>query len=388
MKFIDLFCGIGGFHIALTKLGHECVFACDIDDDCRDVYERNHKIKPASDIKDVKEEELPDFDILCAGTPCQAFSHSGKQLGFEDETRGTLFFDVFRILKHKQPKYFIIENVRNLYGHDKGETWKTIHHHLTELGYDTYDKPIMMNPLHLGIPQNRDRVFIVGVMKGCGTLKEYPTYEKKPTSLNSILHKDGEITREMSKKIKIQDDVLVVLSKWEELVQHFKNKAERKLPGFPIWTDCWDSDEDVTDLPKWKKDFITKNREFFERDRMYLSEWLKEAREIPKFMGAMSKFEWQCGDFRAEDSLWTLLFQFRPSGIRVKRSEYSPALVAMTQIVHLGSGKRKLTPREVARLQSFPEDFVIHENHAKAYKQFGNSVNTRVVEHIARFLLE
>lgn len=389
MKFIDLFCGIGGFHVALTGMGHECVFACDIDADCRDVYKTNHGIEPGSDIKKVDEKELPDFDILCAGVPCQAFSHSGKQQGFEDETRGTLFFDVFRILEFKQPTYFIIENVRNLYGHDKGNTWKTIRRHIKELGYETYDKPIMMNPLHLGIPQNRDRVFIVGVLARHGSLKEYPTYDKKPSALNSILQKDDEITSNTLKKVAINDEVVAVLHKWEELVQHFKEIGDRrKLPGFPIWTECWDSDEAVDDLPKWKADFVTKNREFFEQNTTYLSGWLREARNIPKFAGAMRKLEWQCGDFQEDDSLWNLVFQFRPSGIRVKRGDYSPALVAMTQIVHLGSKKRKLTPREVARLQSFPESFKMHLNHAKAYKQFGNSVNVKVVEHVAKFLLE
>jgi DNA (cytosine-5)-methyltransferase 1 len=394
MKFIDLFCGIGGFHIALSRLGHKCVFACDIDDDCRSVYEANHGIKPEGDIRKVDETLLPDFDILCAGPPCQAFSHSGKQRGFEDETRGTLFFDIFRILKYKQPTYFIIENVRNLYGHDKGNTWNTIHRNLIKLGYITYDKPIIMNPLHLGIPQNRDRVFIIGVLKGQGVLKEYPTYKKKATDLNSILQKDGEISKETLNKVKIKEDVIIVLEKWEELIQHFKEKEDRRLPGFPLWTDYWDGfsktipgGDGEEDMPKWKQNFITKNRQFYNQNISYLSQWLKEARKISKFTGSMKKLEWQCGDFKPTDSIWNLIFQFRPSGIRIKRSEYSPALVAMTQIVHLGNKKRKLTPREVARLQSFPEDFKIHSKDAKAYKQFGNAVNVKVVEHIAKFLL-
>ncbi len=112
-KFIDLFCGIGGFHQAMTSLGGTCVLACDIDPKCRDVYEKNYGLTPLPDVTKLDTYTIPDFDVLCGGFPCQAFSHSGKQLGFED-TRGTLFRDVVRILKHKQPKHFILENVKNL----------------------------------------------------------------------------------------------------------------------------------------------------------------------------------------------------------------------------------------------------------------------------------
>jgi DNA (cytosine-5)-methyltransferase 1 len=126
LRFIDLFSGIGGFHLALKSLGATCVLACDIDEKCRDMYEKNFGIKPKEDITKLNENEIPDFDILCGGFPCQAFSHAGKQNGLED-TRGTLFRDVCRILRAKKPKYFLLENVKNLKGHDGGKTWITIH---------------------------------------------------------------------------------------------------------------------------------------------------------------------------------------------------------------------------------------------------------------------
>ena len=131
LKFIDIFAGIGGFHTALARNGCECVFASEIDKDSAKVYENNYGIKPKGDITKIDETKIPDFDILCGGFPCQAFSHSGNQEGFNDKTKGTLFFDICRILKHKKPKYFILENVRNLYGHDKGNTWKTIYDNLS-----------------------------------------------------------------------------------------------------------------------------------------------------------------------------------------------------------------------------------------------------------------
>lgn len=384
LKFIDLFCGIGGFHTALKDLGCECVFACDIDKDCRDVYNDNYGIEPSDDIRKVKEEEIPDFDVLCAGFPCQAFSHSGKQLGFE-ETRGTLFFEICRIVKCKQPKFLILENVKNLYGHNDGKTWNTIRNSIVELGYKTYEKPIVINPLHLGVPQNRDRVFIIGVREDVGELPPYPSFAKKQTSLLSILENDDQIELAIKSKVNIKPDVIEVLDIWDEFIQYFKS-IKKPLPSFPVWTECWKS-EIPKDLPDWKEKFMHKNKELYTENKDFLDTWLAKAVKTTRFQGAMTKFEWQCGAAKDDDSIWNLIFQFRPSGIRVKRDDYSPALVAMTQIVNVGCKKRQLTPREAARLQSFPETFKMHSNVAKAYKQFGNSVNVEVVKTVAKMLI-
>ena len=126
-KFIDLFCGIGGFHQAMADLGGECVYASDIDADCRKTYERNYGIKPDGDITKVDAADIPVHDVLCGGFPCQAFSKAGKRLGFADPTKGTLFFDIMRIAKYHNPKYMLLENVRNLASHDGGNTWRVIH---------------------------------------------------------------------------------------------------------------------------------------------------------------------------------------------------------------------------------------------------------------------
>lgn len=386
-KFVDLFAGIGGFHIALTRNGCECVFASEIDKSCAKVYENNYGIKPVGDITKVDETKIPDFDILCGGFPCQSFSHSGKQNGFNDKTKGTLFFDICRILKHKKPKYFILENVKNLYGHNKGKTWEIIYNSLTELGYKTYKKPIMLSPLHLGIPQNRDRVFIIGIRNDLNEeLPEYPIYKKQNTSIEDILENNEDLSNELWGKVKINNDNLSVLNLWENFIQYFKDKKV-KLPTFPIWTEEWDEDYNIEHLPEWKKKFVLNNRDFYNTYKSYLNKWLKESRKNSNFYGAKAKLEWQSGEFQSNDSLWTLLFQFRPSGIRVSRNNYSPALVAMSQIVYVGCRKRKLTPREVARLQSFPEDFKLDPAVSASYKQFGNAVNVRVVEEILYRLL-
>lgn len=383
-KFIDLFCGIGGFHQAMKVLGGSCVYACDIDPKCREVYELNYSFKPDADITKVNPETIPDFDILCGGFPCQAFSHAGKQDGFED-TRGTLFRDIIRILNTKKPKYFLLENVKNLKGHDEGRTWNTIYSSLIEAGYETYNEPIVMSPHFLGVPQHRERVLILGWRKDClpnGCLPNVPTYEKKASNIRTIL----EDSPSNIKGLQITKSDEVLLEHWEKFVKHFKELGV-KLPTFPLWSDWWDSVENIKELPLWKQKFIRQNREFYTQYKVWLEGWLQEARAIPSFLGAKRKFEWQCGAFQPNDSIWTLLFQYRPSGIRVKRANYSPALVAMAQIVYVGEKKRKLSPREVARLQSFPDSFILPESTSVVYKQFGNSVNVDVIIWAARHIL-
>lgn len=161
-KFIDLFSGMGGFRIALEKYGGECVFSSDIDENARETYYQNFNEYPFGDITQIKEEDIPNHDILCAGFPCQPFSLAGKRLGFED-TRGTLFFDVLRILKEKKPKAFILENVAGLVSHDEGKTLSVIKNSLKEIGYTiSYDT---INSKDVGYPQNRNRWYCVGFLK-------------------------------------------------------------------------------------------------------------------------------------------------------------------------------------------------------------------------------
>ena len=165
-KFIDLFSGIGGFHQAMTNLGGECVLASDIDKDCREVYEKNYGIKPLADIRLIDEKLIPDHDVLCAGFPCQPFSKGGFQNGFTDTTRGTLFYEIVRIIKAKKPRFLILENVRNLASHDGGNTWNVIIESLHELGYRVSSKPFIISPHQLspkngGAPQIRERVVIL-----------------------------------------------------------------------------------------------------------------------------------------------------------------------------------------------------------------------------------
>ena len=134
--FIDLFCGIGGFHQALSELGGTCLYASDIDADCRKTYEKNYGIRPDGDITKIEAKDIPPHEVLCAGFPCQAFSKAGSRLGFKDKTKGTLFFDIMRIIDYHHPKYALLENVRNLASHDHGNTWRVIHDALDNAGYN------------------------------------------------------------------------------------------------------------------------------------------------------------------------------------------------------------------------------------------------------------
>ncbi len=201
LTFIDLFAGIGGFHLALHNVGAECVFASEWDEAARLTYEANiSKISPklfkngnfAGDITAVDKKNIPDFDILCAGFPCQPFSQAGFKKGFAD-IRGTLFFDIAEIIRIKKPKAFFLENVRGLYSHDEGRTFETIKRTLTEdLGY-SFHHAIVRASEH-GLPQHRPRLFMVG-FKDPETEFEFPKKRKLEFTMSDVMK--GEVDREI-----------------------------------------------------------------------------------------------------------------------------------------------------------------------------------------------
>lgn len=384
-SFIDLFCGIGGFHQAMASLGGNCVFACDIDKDCRKTYEANYGIKPAGDITKIEARDIPAHDVLCAGFPCQSFSKAGKRLGFEDETKGTLFFDICRILEFHKPKYALLENVRNLASHDRGNTWRVIHDKLRELGYNLLPDPVIFSPHYVGIPQHRERVYIMCVREDIGDIRpfEFDRNNLPTCSIESILQDDDEIPN--LQDYRISPDMENLIDLWNEFLQ---NINVDKLPGFPIWSDRFrdlDPKEDLSQYPNWKQNFIHKNNELYVANRKFIDKWLPRAKRNPLFFGAKAKLEWQAGQTDNPD-IWKQIFQLRPSGIRVKVNSYFPALVAIVQTSIIGSRRRFLTPRECARLQSFSEAFMPDVKQAQAYKQFGNAVNVELVRLFAKYM--
>ena len=208
MRFIDLFSGIGGFRMALEKLNHKCVFSADNDKYACDTYYKNFKEYPLIDIKKLSAKKIPNHDILCAGFPCQPFSIAGERKGFND-TRGTLFFDIVRILKEKKPKIFILENVKGLVNHDKGKTFKKIINILSKkvngkinkskrenLGYNVFWK--VLNSYDFNAPQNRERVFIIG-FKNQNINYKFPKNIKLKINLNNLINKRPKKIRRISK---------------------------------------------------------------------------------------------------------------------------------------------------------------------------------------------
>ena len=398
--FIDLCCGIGGFHQALKNMGMTCVFACDIDKDCRDNYELNYNITPEKDINDIDIPSIPAFDVLCAGFPCQSFSKAGHQKGFDDE-RGHIFFRICDIISHHNPKYIILENVKNLSSHDNGNTWITIKQSLQHLQYNVYDTPMVLNTLHFGIPQSRERVVIICKRADIGELPPKPIItQKQETSILSILEKEYDAKYNISPKLRATRAI------WNDFLTILRNN-KIKIPKFPIWTDWWDSDGVGTTVTKYNKkltpeenhlriqkaqqdfykkytNWIDKNRNFYNTYKHLLQPWLTTSRNNVLWKGAVRKMEWQADSdqLSMEDVLWSP----RGSGVRIKNTNYTPTLVAMASMIPIYND-RHLTPRECARLQSFPDDYIIHEKDTVSYKQFGNAVNVYMIERCARFLI-
>lgn len=379
-KFIDLFSGIGGFHQALSWLGGECVFASDIDSFCNDVYQDNYGISSNVNIRDVAVEEIPQHDVLCAGFPCQSFSKAGKQEGLKDKVRGTLFFEIVRILEHHKTEYIILENVRNLVSHDHGNTWRTIKECLHDLGYRLTPMPIIVSPHQFGIPQLRERVLILG--------KYDPEHRDDPINIkfNNLKNKnDNSIytivdTNPVDKSYYLSDYEKKVLDIWDD----FYKGVKEKTIGFPIWSEYFNNEPIPEEFPQWKKDFINKNQNLYNENKEFIDKWLKKNNYLRDLSKTHRKMEWQAGD--TIDTLWDGVIQFRPSGIRIKTPTCFPALVAIVQIPIIGRYKRRLTVREAGRLQSFPENFKPCPIRQQAYKQFGNSVNVEVIAAAAKKL--
>lgn len=382
-KYIDLFSGIGGFHQAMDQLGGECVFSSEIDKYAIETYKKNYNIDASHNVleSDYEDSIIPDHDVLCAGFPCQAFSKAGKRLGFDDETKGTLFFEVERILSNHKTKYIVLENVRNLVSHDHGNTWKTIYNHLKALGYRLTPKPIIISPHQLGIPQLRERVVILGIYDPDNADKDLDIHfdkgmKKDENNIYSILEDEP-----VDSKYYISEYEEKVLTAWDE----FYKGINRDVLGFPVWADYFVKEADEM-LPDWKKTFIRKNNELYNENKMFIDGWLNKYDNLKDFTPTHRKFEWQAG--KSIKSIWEGIIQFRPSGVRVKKPTCFPALVAIVQIPIIGERKRRLTVREAARLQSFPDSFIPDDNDQQAYKQFGNAVNVEVIKLAAKKLFE
>ena len=416
MRFIDLFAGLGGFHLALKNLGHKCVFACELDPNLRDIYHKNFGITPKGDIRRIKVDEIPHHDILCAGFPCQPFSKAGNQEGTLCPKWGDLFSYVLRVLRKHQPKYILLENVPNLKYHNNGKTWEEMQKRLKRCGYSVDAN--LLSPHSFGIPQIRKRLFIVATKKNLHEFK-WPSALSCDLSISSILDGNPADARILS------EQSIKCLEAWQKFLDIFPKNMD--IPSFPIWSMEFGATypyEDTTPFtigtrsltkykgihgyplresrpnerfshlpsyargkekrfPDWKIRFIKQNRDFYQRHKRALNSWLPSIQSFPP---SLQKFEWNCKGEKRD--IWKYIIQFRASGVRVKRPTTAPSLVAMTstQVPIIGWKKRYMTTRECSRLQSMGELKFIPESKTRAYKAFGNAVNVDIVELVASSL--
>lgn len=402
--FVDLFAGIGGFHAALSALGGECVYAVEIDEQAARVYENNWGIDPKGDITvDANDDvmNVPPHDVLCAGFPCQPFSKSGAQRGM-DETRGTLFWHILEIVHKRKPKVVLLENVRNLAGPRHRHEWQIIVESLRDEGYVISDTPSILSP-HLlspeeaGSPQSRERVFITATHDPKGVRGSIPVdpiripserFDPQTWDLGLDLPLEGG---EAIDGCQLTPEEIHWINAWDDFV-HLMHAARsgRRLPGFPLWADSWQDFRREIDpsLPKWKASHLAKNYEFYGQHRRILDDWADRWGVFTDlFPPSRRKFEWQAQD---AESLWDCVMHLRPSGLRAKRATYLPALVAITQTSIIGPRRRRLSPREAARLQGLPDWFSFGDQPSAAtYRQLGNGVHIGVIwyalrEHVLR----
>lgn len=317
--FIDLFAGIGGFRISMQNLGGNCVFSSEIDKYSKKSYELNFGEIPFGDITKINEKDIPEHDVLCAGFPCQAFSIAGKRKGFKDETRGTLFFDIARIIDEKRPKAFFLENVKGLKSHNKGKTLKTILKVLREdLNYYV-PEPVIKNAKDFGVPQNRERIFIIGFRKDIGINEfHYPESFNKKVKFANIKEKNPvSVKYYLSTTYK------------QTLINHKQRHANKGNGfGYQIINDDQCSNAIVVGGMGRERNIVIDCR-------------LTDFTPVTKITGEVNRNGW-----------------------------------------------RRMTPREWARLQGFPDKFKIEVSDAQAYKQFGNSVAIPAIQATAQEIIK
>lgn len=391
--YIDLFAGIGGFRLAMNNFSPKsiCLFASEINKEAAKTYELNYNHKPLGDIRKINLLELGfqvSPDVVCGGFPCQTFSKGGQQAGFKD-SRGTLFREIIRLIEtyevSKRPKILILENVQNLINHDEGNTRKTIRHEISNCGYNVIKKPLVVSPKDVGVPQLRNRAIILAVRNDIYDGEINLTFDKKNTrslTIKSVIQKN--LTDKEKEECKLSNEQLYILDCWNEFISFID--TEDRVIGFPIWSDEFGRDYDISIYPDWKQKIINKNRKLYSKYRKEIDNWLKKRKVREQFTPTNRKFEWQAG--KDISSIYEGIIQFRPSGIRVKRLTESPALVAMNHRPIYGPQKRYISFTEALRLQSFPDDFKFDECYGQLFKQLGNAVNVKVIESMFRLFID
>jgi len=404
-KFIDLFAGVGGFHQAMRYLGGECVMSSEINQACVDTYKLNFKKSDVrGDVRLINPIDIPSFDVLCAGFPCQPFSKAGAQKGFNDEQRGNLFYVILDILDaHPEAKFLILENVRNLA--DKTENWDIIKKELMMRNFCITEEPVILSPHNFGLPQIRERVYILGVRKDIRNIEILANGYIHLSDLKLQTIK-GKNDCKMGDALKILEsnvpDKYLISKEESEMIwawEEFRIATKIGTIGFPIWINSFGNKYKrytwfkkkigYDDMPNWKKRFVDNNRMLYEKNKDYIDDWLFR-HDMCSRIKLYQKFEWNCGT-DVED-IRNSIIQIRQSGIRIKRPTYYPSLVAMVNTPIIWDKEKErfryITPREAANLQNFHKTFKFLGSDNQIYQQLGNSVNVRILKILASKLFK
>jgi len=375
VRFIELFAGIGGFRLGLEKAGKfECVYANEFDKYAAQIYEKNFGEKPDTrDIREVSSEEIPDHELLTAGFPCQSFSVAGKRGGFAD-TRGTLFFEIARILRDKRPNYFLLENVKGLLSHESGKTFQTIIGVLTDIGYDLQWE--VLNSKGFGVPQNRERVFIIGHLRTLPRPKVFPIGRTNQKALEYIT--GGGI------------------NKW---LKGGKNQSRNNSQGQRVYATSgvattqsaqgggWGAKTGLYTIGMSRKHSRMRDGDFCTLDANYYKGLANQERPAVAVAWSKSHRTGKSESDRKRKNYGEIEERLKIGEFNTINTGEGGKSQSTQNFVSCAVGIRRLTPTECARLQGFPDDWHGGVSDARAYKAYGNAVTVNVVEEIGKVLL-